>query len=535
MVVSFFRLRLTLFKNALRIRTRQDVLRLWGFVVLVLIAALLSWLPIWLSITANEGEFSIADYDSVVSTLLLIAAILVPFFATTSMFDVAQFKQFPHTPDRVGRRIIASSLVTWLSVLLVLWLIAYVTLRSIAAFASGDRAGAAMATMILIVGAALFWCTVQLVAHLSAQLSRIVFSTPRSKMVKTLLGWLLLISAAPLVVFLFTTGGADGLRQSITEIGSVTEFTPLGAALSAADSRQLLPALIKLAIALITVALLLLAWHAQVRYVYTHIDRPGQTPLAKTELGWFERFPSTPTGVIGARSVTYWMRDPRYRLSFAVVPVVVVVSMLALWIAGAPATIIWVMPLAVISFFLGWSIHNDVASDSTAIWIHIASGTSGLADRVGRLAPVFLGGVPLIIVGSTLSITIMGDWRPLPGVLGISTSLLLTGAGVSSFASVRWPYPTTRPGESLFVQPQFAGFGATRSQILSVLVTLGLTLPALITGFLGIGIENLWLQLVSLVFGVVGGGAVLYYGVKFGAEAYDQEGAELVALSQVFD
>lgn len=535
MVVPFFRLRLTLFKNAARIRTRQDALRLWGFVALVLVAAALTWLPIWLSLTANEGEFSLADVDSVISTSILIAAFLVPFFGSTRVLDAGHFKLFPLAPHRVSRLIIASSTLTWLSVLLIVWLIAHITLRSVAAFATGDRAGAAVATTLLIIGAVLFWCTVQLVAHLSAQMSRVLFSTPRRQLIRSLLGWLLLISAAPLVVFLFTTGGVDGLRQSITEIGTVTEFTPLGAALSAADSHQLLPALIKIAIAIATAALLAFLWSAQVRYVYTHIDRPGQTPLSKTGLGWFERFPSTPTGVIAARSVTYWMHDPRYRLSFAVVPVVVVVSMLALWLAGAPATIIWVMPLAVISFFLGWSIHNDVASDSTAIWIHVASGTPGLADRIGRLAPVFLVGIPLIIVGSTLSITIMGDWRPLPAVVGISTALLLTSAGVSSLASARWPYPTTRPGESLFVQPQFAGFGAVRSQMISVLVTIALTLPALVTGFLGIGLENLWLQLASLVLGVAGGAMVLTYGIKLGAETYDQEGPELVALSQIFD
>ena len=44
--------------------------------------------------------------------------------------------------------------------------------------------------------------------------------------------------------------------------------------------------------------------------------------------------------------------------------------------------------------FLGWSLHNDVAYDRTAIWLHVASGVRGVADRVGRLVPVLIVGIP---------------------------------------------------------------------------------------------------------------------------------------------
>jgi ABC-2 type transport system permease protein len=469
-----------------------------------------------------------ANFDAVIAAVILLLALVVPVFTSSRMLNATQFKLVPLTPRRVGVMVVLSSLLSWALLLLILWLGTNVWMRST------DPVSAVIGSA----GALIFVLTVTLTSHIAAQSSEILFHTPRTQAVKTLLGWLLLISAAPLIIFVFTSGGFVGFAAMLTEIGKVVEFTPLGAALSATDSYVtggVVPALIKLGVALLTLVILGYVWLRQVRFTFTFSPKPGAEPLTKSGLGWFERFPSTPTGVIGARSVTYWMRDPRYRLSFAAVPVVVVVAMLAMFIAGAPVTLVWVMPLTVVSFFLGWSIHNDVATDSTAIWMHVASNTPGRADRLGRLTPILLAGIPLIIVGSTLSIALMGDWRPLPAVIGVSASLLLTSAGVSSFASARWPYPTSRPGESLFVQPQYAGFGAGKVQTFTVLITIALALPALVTGFIGIGTENLVLQLVSLVLGLAGGATVLYFGLKLGADAFNQEGPELIALSQIFD
>lgn len=525
MVVPFFRLRIALFVNAVRVRGRLDAFRLWGYAGALLVAAALLWLAMVMSET---NTFAMANFDAVAGSVVLVLAFVIPFFTSSRMLSASQFRLFPITPRRIAVMLITSSLLSWGALLLALWLAATVWMRSTDA----------LSAVIGSLAALIFLVTVNLVSHMAAQTSEILFHTPRRQAVKTLLGWLFLISAAPLLIFLVTSGGIEGIAASLTELGKMLSFTPLGAALSAADAYigdGLIPAIIKLAIALISLLILGYVWLRQVRFSFTYSAKPGQVPLTKSGLGWFERFPSTPTGVIGGRSVTYWLRDPRYRLSFAAVPVVVVVAMLAMFIAGAPLTLVWMMPLAVVSFFLGWSTHNDIATDSTAIWMHVASGTKGLADRLGRLTPILVAGVPLIIVGSTVSIALMGDWRPLPAVIGISVSLLLTSAGVSSFASARWPYPTSRPGESLFVQPQFTGFGAGKTQTLTVLVTLGLSLPALVTGFVGIGAENLVLQLASLVIGILGGAAVLYFGVKLGADAFDQEGPELIALSQVFD
>jgi ABC-2 type transport system permease protein len=523
--VSFIRLRIALLANATRVRTRSDAVRLWGFVLVVLLAGGLTALSLLLR---DQPDFALADFDSLVSTFTIIIAIVLSLFTPAQVLSASQFVQFPISPARVSLWLPLSSLLSWSSFVLILWV----------GFTMWLRSTDPLAGTIATIGALLFIFTVKLAALVAAEAAAQLFSTPRSQIVRSFLGWLLLVSVVPLLAFLFTTNGLESYRNTITEIGSATEWSPLGAALSAADSFTsdgLTAALLKLAVGALTLAGLSVLWVFQVRYAFTHIGRPGRTPLSKSGLGWFERFPATRIGVIGARSLTYWIRDPRYRLSFVVVPVVVVVSMLAMWIAGAPWTITWVMPLAVVAFFLGWSIHNDVATDSSAIWMHVASNTPGDADRLGRIAPILGAGIPLIILGSTLSITLMADWRPLPAVIGISSALLFSGLAVSSYASAAWPYPTSRPGESLFVQPQFAGFGAGKSQTVTVLLTLLLAAPAVTFGFIGIGLENLPLQLISLALGVGVGALTIAAGVKFGAQAFDRNGPEYIALSQVFD
>lgn len=525
MAVSFLRLRLTLLANALRIRTRTDRIRIISFGVAVVIAALLTWLSVAL---AALEDFAMADYDSSVSLIIVLFAVLVPFLSAGRFMTAGQFTTFPFTPGQVATRLIVTSVVSWTSLSLIVWLV--VT----SMFHATDGVSVALS----VVGVLCFLAMLQLIAHIAAQGGEHIFCTPQRRVVQTLIGWMLSISAAPLLFFLVGTHGITGFATAMTEIGNVVEWTPIGAALSAADTYRtdgLWLAVAKLGISNVTVFTLAWAWRSQVRFTFSHVARPGQPVVAKSGLGWFERFPATATGVIAARSAISWIRDQRYRTSFYAVPAVIVIGTLATWIAGAPSTIVWTVPLAVTCFFLGWSVHNDVSHDATAFWIHVATDTKGSADRVGRIAPVLLVGIPVIIVGSTFALALMGDWRPLPAIIGICSSLLLTSAGVSSYASARWPYPTARPGDGIFVQPQFAGSGAVRSQSLTVIATLVLSLPALVLGYVGIDAEVLVLQMLSLLFGVVGGALVLAIGVSRGAAAYDDAGPELLSLNQVFD
>ena len=55
--------------------------------------------------------------------------------------------------------------------------------------------------------------------------------------------------------------------------------------------------------------------------------------------------------------------------------------------------------MPIVCLFLGWTVHNDVAYDNTAFWLHVASDVDGRADRLGRLAPPLAIGLPVAVIG----------------------------------------------------------------------------------------------------------------------------------------
>jgi ABC-2 type transport system permease protein len=259
---------------------------------------------------------------------------------------------------------------------------------------------------------------------------------------------------------------------------------------------------------------------------------PAREARAKSYggLGWFDRLPDNPTGAIAARSATYWARDPRYRVSLIMIPITPVLMIVPLLVVGVPIEILALIPVPIICLFLGWTMHNDVAYDNTAIWLHVASGTRGRADRWGRLFPALVLGVPTLIIGSVLSAYVHGDWSVLGGLLGVGSSLLFAGMGFSSITSARFPYPVVRPGDNPFSQPQSTGATTALVQSFSFLVSLVLTLPALVFAALGFLGPDSWFW-ASLGAGVVVGLGTLVGGVLLGARIFDRRGPELLSAS----
>jgi len=144
-------------------------------------------------------------------------------------------------------------------------------------------------------------------------------------------------------------------------------------------------------------------------------------------------------------------------------------------------------------------------------------------------------GLPLAVVGSSITVTLSGDWRLLPAVLGMNIAVLLVAAGVSSVFSSLMPYPATRPGDSPFAQPAVQGSGAGLAQTVSMLTALVLSLPPVLLAVYAIVNPSLEINLISLVFCVLWGLSMLGLGVLVGGKVFDRGAPELIALTQTFD
>lgn len=337
---------------------------------------------------------------------------------------------------------------------------------------------------------------------------------------------------APLAAIVATADAESQALPVLRRLAAVLGWTPLGAVWSVpadAANGNLDNALAKLAIAVGFLVVLALAWRVLVSVMLRRRDREVAT-RRYSGLGWFERLPATPRGAIAARSLSYWARDARYRVAVAAIPVVPIVMVAALVIGGVPAVVIAWIPVPVMCLFLAWLPHNDLAHDSTAFWVHVSASTRGTDDRWGRLVPALGLGVPLVLVGSLVTVIIVDDWILLPGLIGLSACVLLAGLGVSSVASAGYPYPAVHPGDSPFAQPQAAGSSGSTVQAFSLIITILLASPLVALVVLGAVSDPFW-YLVTLGAGPVLGLLVLVLGVHWGGSIIARRAPELLAFT----
>jgi ABC-2 type transport system permease protein len=285
----------------------------------------------------------------------------------------------------------------------------------------------------------------------------------------------------------------------------------------------------------LTIAALALVWLISLAFLLRPTRRIPQKRAARVP-GWFRRLPSTPIGAVAARSFTYWSRDPRYQAALVVLPVVPVVTLLAMWLGGIPFAIAVLVPLPLIVLLIAWgTLHNDVAYDSTAMWTHLAANTRGTHDRVGRMLPVLAIGVPVVLIGTPLTAWGHGDWTIMPAVLGVSVAILLGGIGVSSLISARFPYPATRPGDAAFQQPQVPGASGSGIQFWSILLILFVAGPAITAGIFHLlkvpEFGTLPWTWVALGAGFFAGVLMLVIGIRAGGASFDRRAPELLEFA----
>jgi len=209
-----------------------------------------------------------------------------------------------------------------------------------------------------------------------------------------------------------------------------------------------------------------------------------------------------------------------------VVPIVMVAALL---VGGIAAGIVVGIPVPSMCLFLGWTVHNDIAYDSSAFWAHVSADTKGTDDRWGRIVPALFVGLPLVLIGSFVSVVVVADYSIFPGLVGLSLCVLLVTLGISSVISAAFPYPAVHPGDSPFAQPQAAGTAGSLIQSLSFLITLVFAAPVVVLVFLYPDLVNV--QYLGLALGTVIGLGVLIGGVAWGGRIVDKRAPELLAFT----
>lgn len=520
MAAHVLRLRLALLFGSLR----GDVRHVLRVVAVLLVLAALVGAACWALLTLRD-----ADIDVVFAVTVLGGSAITLGFAFAPLIggvddplDPRRFALFglPHAP--LAMLLAAVGLVS----------VPMLALTAVGVTSAVVWVAQGVSGVLAAAGVVLGVVTCSLLARVCAALAAMFLRERRSRELTGVFVLVVLVVVVPVGVFLSSLEWKGTVPSQLGEAASILAVTPIGAAwalpgVSAAGEGS--PWLTAIA-AVATIAVLLLAWYGLVRHALTTTERPVSGRV-RGGLGWFNVTPTTPGGAIAARSLAYWFGDRRYLVNAVVIPIAAVVTVVPLLVAGVPTHIAVLVPVPFAALFLGWLPHNDVAYDSTAIWMHIASGARGVSDRVGRLVPVLLIGVPLLAIAVPIAISLHGRWAMLPAMVGVCASLFLSGLGLSSISSVLAPYAVSRPGESPFRHPPRTSSTGAIAQTLVMLGAVAATVPALWWSWTALQGDT-DAAMTALWGGVGIGLGVLVVGVVIGAIVFELRGGRLMEFAE---
>ena len=383
-----------------------------------------------------------------------------------------------------------------------------------------------------VLGALLQLVTCVVLARVAMALASLFLDERRSRELSGLFALTILVVVVPVGVFLASLEWGGVVPTQLTEAVETLALTPLGAAVAypgllALGSED---AGLSLAVAFGTIIVLAALWALLVRRILTTTERPAPS-RERGGLGWFAVAPGTPGGAIAARSLIYWFTDRRYLANIVIIPIAAGLVIVPLLIAGVPPAVIALVPVPLAALFLGWLPHNDLAYDSSAVWMHFAAGIRGSSDRIGRLVPILLIGIPTLAIAIPIAVSMHGRWAVLPAMTGVCAALFFTGLGLSSISSVAWPYAASRPGESPFQQPQRTGPGGAISQAVVMLGAVVLCAPALWWGWLALT-DDIEAATMALWGGVAIGLTVLLFGIGIGSAVFRRRGGRLMEFAE---
>lgn len=342
-----------------------------------------------------------------------------------------------------------------------------------------------------------------------------------------------LILIVPLVllgpIIASVTQGIRNFGEFLPSLAQTMSWTPLGAPWSVpADlaAGAFGQAGVKFLIALATLAALVWLWKISLAKALTTPAHSGGISRGGGRLGFFKYFPGTPTGAIAARALTYWFRDPRYTAGLIIAPVIPLVFMVSSLKTGSLVMLDFAGTIAV--FLLVWSISSDVSYDNTAFALHVASGVDGVADRAGRALACAVLAVPLGLVYTVAGTAVNNAWAYLPGFLGLTLGLVMSGLGLASVFSAQFTFNVAAPGESPFKSRPGNNFSTVLIQLAGFAGLGALVLPELILVLLALATQQAVLAWIALPVGLVLGALLLVLGIRLGGRLYNRRAPELL-------
>ncbi|MET0842461.1 MAG: hypothetical protein ABWY23_01325, partial [Mycetocola sp.] len=355
MVAQLLRLRLQLLANGFRRSVWQVIGIVFGTAAGIALIMLIGSGLIALRFAPDELTRNVLV---IVGSFVVLGFVLLPLvFGVDDDMDPRRFALVGLKPRELSTGLLIAALVSVPSVVIII-----LSLLTVVTWSRG-----VFPVILAVISAVLAVATCVLAARVMTALASLLLATRRSRELTGVIGTLILVLLAPAVILLSSVDWTRDGAAVLGDAANVVSWTPFGAVWSIpgdAAMGDIFATLLKLVIAVATVGLLWLAWDRLVAHM---LVTPEREQVVKTYggMGWFDVLPARPASVIAARSISYWTRDARYLSSIVIIPVVPVVMVAALLVVGVPLQTLALLPLPVMAIFLGWSLHNDLAFDST--------------------------------------------------------------------------------------------------------------------------------------------------------------------------
>jgi ABC-2 type transport system permease protein len=515
-VAHLLRLKLALLRNGLRRSTAAIVGMVRGVLYggALVVAALVGLVAL-----RAQGDVELARSAVVTVGAALVAGwALLPImlFGVDPTLDPTRFATFAIRERTLATGLVLSALVGLPGLATVLLVLGSVLAGS----------WSVPSTLAAVLGGTLGLLTCVLLSRIVTAAASAVLATRRGRDVAGVGGLLLLVTIGPTVGGL-SDGGLG--RDALDRVAGVLGWTPLGWAWSPpADIAlgQWGTGLARLALAAAFALGLLVVWERLLVSILRNprsVSSDGGT--VSGGLGLFDRLPATPMGAIAARAGTYWVRDPRFNMP-ALMTILLPAGLLIPGLGSGSELALVAMPLAS-AYLIGWGQHNDVGYDSTAFWMHVASGIDGVSDRLGRLFPSAVMALVCVPGYAVLGPVVGAPWRLLPATLGVGCALVLNGFAVACVTSAVKQYAVPAPGENPFTsRPGSAGVTLGVQAVCGAAV-FALSVPALTLGVLAF-IDWQWAAWTALVVGPILGAVALAVGTRVGADLFHRRQAVLL-------
>jgi len=513
-----------------RLRAVQKSRRPWLLLGFLVALALVGFVAFGI-ITSRGYPETARAVAILLMTLQLISWVIAPLvaFGVDETVDPHRFSLLPLSRGTLIRGLTVTSLIGWLPLINLLWLLA------IAVALSTSWSMLPLAVVVVLVQ--LLLCIV--LSRAAATAMSALMNSRRGRDLGMLVGFGL-FALYMLATSLLGNSNGEGFNAALLSVTGALAWLPPGALaripglVHDGDWGQ---AGVAVLIAAAGLGLALYWWmKALARTLESGSSMTeSSAPSSSDEFGALGRRATGVTGIVAARDVVLIWRDPMRRISWLISIVMAFGWPLLVIQSGHGA----LFAVAFGSLLMGLQAANQLALDGSGLWLHLVmSGErSKYRDEIrGHVAVALVPGLVVVVLATVLFAILRSDLDLLPGALGINIAAMLGSAAFSCWLSAALPYGVPQSRSSMFASAAPGQKGRSGGASLAVMGGgLAVAIPSAVLTWIGADRDVAAWGWAALVVGIVLGTVMLLRLIEIAATKYFESGPEILHLVSAGD